>query len=244
MGDNMNRVKNLAPTLKIGVISFKKGFASQGVKKTFQMFGEALVDEYYNHKCGLDVSGFYDPADCSESLPNKGHANYYQPVRYRPFFRLFKHYNIVPRGRFVDIGAGKGKAMVLAAQVGYQDLLGIELFDDLTQVARKNLEKFKQSEPRYGDLQVELKTMDATDYVFDQKDQFIFMNDPFSDEPMQKLVDNIIKSYKEHPRELWVVFKNNNQRNLPSVYNLKEFSEYTVFEFSGNYFEVFRFSKA
>lgn len=236
----MSRIKNLAPTVKIGVISFKKGFASQGVKKTFQMFGEALVDEYYNHKCGLDVSGFYDPDSCKENLPNKSFANYYQPVRYRPFFKLFKHYNILPKGRFVDIGSGKGKALVLAAQVGYRDLCGIELFEDLTKVAQKNLDKFKQSEPRFNDLNVELKTMDATDYSFDENDQFIFMNDPFSDKPMQRLIENITQSWENNPREMWVVFKNNNQRSLPSIYDLKEFSEYEVFEFSGNYFEVFK----
>ncbi len=237
----MKRIQNIIPTLKIGIISFKKGFASQGVKKTFQMFHEALVDEYYNHKCGLDVSGFYDPDDCKKPLPNKSFANYYQPVRYRPFFKLFKHYNILPKGRFVDIGAGKGKAIALAAQVGYRDLLGIELFEDLTKIAQKNLDKFQKSKFIYNELNIKLKTMDATDYQFHKNDHFIFMNDPFSDEPMKKLVSNIIQSWNDHPRDLWVVFKNNNQRHLPSIYELKKFSKYSVFEFSGNYFEIFKF---
>ena len=48
----------------------------------------------------------------SNPWKNKKFANYYQPVRIRPFIKLIKHLNYPTKGQFVDIGSGKGKALI------------------------------------------------------------------------------------------------------------------------------------
>lgn len=226
---------------KIGVISFRKGFSSRGVSKTFAMFGEALIDEVYNNTSRLRVGGFYDPEQCPDDLPNKEFANFYQPVRFRPFLKLFKNLGITPRGRFVDIGSGKGKALILAAQLGFKKVRGIELFEELNVDARKNIQKFKTSNKNYQDVVFDIQTMDGGQYDLESDDYFIFLNDPFSDEVMSSFVDKIIESYKRAPREMYVVYKNNNQRHLPSFYRMKDLAEYRTFDSSGNFFEIFKF---
>ena len=46
----------------------------------------------------------------------------------------------VERTAFVDIGAGKGRAMLLAAEMPFRRIVGVELHPQLAAVARRNLE--------------------------------------------------------------------------------------------------------
>jgi predicted RNA methylase len=230
---------SLGSQIKVGVISFKKGFASQGIIKTFAMFGEALLDEVYNWKNGYDVAGFFDPEIGQVASPNQKFANYYQPVRERPFRALFSHFQIPTRGRFVDIGSGKGKALLLAAEIGFDRIVGIELFDELNEMAQKNISQYQI---RHGSTKkFDVLSIDASEYQFQVDDTCIFLNDPFSNEVMEKVVTRFLHSYEQHSRPLYFIYKNNNLRHMPSLERLKKKSIYKTFEMSGNFFEVFIF---
>lgn len=226
---------------KVGLISFKKGFASQGVLKTFAMFGEAVFDEINNLKTDYDFGGFFDPATVQAPSGSHPYANFYQPVRERPFRALFKNFNIPTSGRFVDIGSGKGKALLLAADIGFNQILGIDLYDELNQVALKNIEKYRSL--CSSTKKIEVQSIDAAEYQFLPDDTCIFLNDPFSNEIMEKVVFQVLESYKKYPRPMHFIYKNNNLRKMPSLDQLKSKFVYKTFEMSGNYFEVFDFGK-
>lgn len=232
---------SLGSQIKVGLISFKKGFASQGVLKTFEMFGEALYDEYTNLKTDFDFGGFFDPATVQAPSDSHTFANFYQPVRERPFRALFKELKIPTTGRFVDIGSGKGKALILAAEIGFDKILGIDLYAELNQVAKENIKKYLQKSSTKKTIDVQ--TLDATDYRLSPDDTCIFLNDPFSNEIMQKVVTQVISSFQNNPRDLYFIYKNNNLRRMESLEQLKSQSTYKNFEMSGNYYEVFIFSK-
>lgn len=221
----------------MGVISFQTGFRSQGVAKTFAMFYEALVDERFNLRHGYNVGGFFDPIQSDLSNPNKPFANYYQPVRYRPFFRLFRALDIPNAGRFVDIGSGKGKALLLAAEIGFQDILGIELFEELNMTARQNIHRYLKN--KNPPIKIEVRTEDAAKYRFAQNDTVIFLNDPFANEVMENLCANLMVSFEQFRRKIYLIYKNNNLRKMSALDKLKGHSSYRAYEYNGNYFEVY-----
>lgn len=230
---------SLGSQIKVGLISFQKGFASQGVLKTFAMFGEAIFDEMSHLKTDYDFGGFFDPATVQAPTSSHPFANFYQPVRERPFRALFKNLKIPTNGRFVDIGSGKGKALLLAADIGFNQILGIDLYDELNKVALKNIEKYQSLKPSLQ--KIEVLSIDAAEYQFLPNDTCIFLNDPFSNEIMEKVVTRVLDSYTQHPRPMHFIYKNNNLRQMLSLERLKTKSEYLNFEMSGNYFEVFKF---
>jgi SAM-dependent methyltransferase len=50
--------------------------------------------------------------------------------------------------RFIDVGCGKGRAVMLASRMPFRDVVGIELNEKLSQIARSNLEQWRsQAEP-------------------------------------------------------------------------------------------------
>jgi SAM-dependent methyltransferase len=51
----------------------------------------------------------------------------------------------LPReGTFVDLGSGKGKALLIAGMLAYRRVVGVEIDSELAGEARRNVENFRQ----------------------------------------------------------------------------------------------------
>src|SRR2546421_6376534 len=64
---------------------------------------------------------------------------------------------------FVDLGSGKGAALVLAAEQGYGRLTGVEIDGDLMAAARRNMRSLLRRRPDLAD-RIELLRQDARVY--------------------------------------------------------------------------------
>src|SRR5713226_561215 len=64
-------------------------------------------------------------------------------VNYEPVdLELFAHgIAFVPRVTFVDLGCGKGRALILAHEAGFRNLIGVEMSPKLAAAARSNLQR-------------------------------------------------------------------------------------------------------
>ncbi len=69
---------------------------------------------------------------------------------------------------------------------------------------------------------------------------FIFLNDPFSDEVFTPFIEKVLAHQASINREVFIVYKNNNRREMNSLVNLKSKFEYMSIDISGNYFEIYR----
>src|SRR5579863_7672066 len=49
----------------------------------------------------------------------------------------------LPEFTFIDVGSGKGRALLMASQYPFRRILGIELLPELHRVAKENISKFK-----------------------------------------------------------------------------------------------------
>jgi SAM-dependent methyltransferase len=85
---------------------------------------------------------------------------------------------------FVDVGAGKGKAIIVAASFGFKSLIGIEFVPALAKIAKANLEKVCIKN-------AEVVCMDAAAYRFPQANLVVFFYNPFSDEMMRRVIANL-----------------------------------------------------
>ena len=46
---------------------------------------------------------------------------------------------------FIDLGAGMGRGMLLAAQMPFREVIGVELHPDLAEVAQKNIKEWERA---------------------------------------------------------------------------------------------------
>lgn len=97
---------------------------------------------------------------------------------------------------FIDLGCGKGRALLVAAHLGFKRLIGVEFAVELVEIARVNLAKM-------GVANAVVEYADAADFLFPNGDVVLYLYNPFSAEVMQTVVAHLRES---HPRKLYVIY--------------------------------------
>jgi SAM-dependent methyltransferase len=99
---------------------------------------------------------------------------------------------------FVDLGCGKGRALLIAAQMGFRQVIGVEFSKDLAAIAQANLAKMQ-----VGGAVVALA--DAAEYQLPDCDNLlVYLYNPFSKPVMEKVIDQLRAS---RAKRLFVIYK-------------------------------------
>jgi 16S rRNA G966 N2-methylase RsmD len=135
---------------------------------------------------------------------NKAVGNYYEGTNAYIFQKMISRVELDPsRSTFVDFGSGKGKAMFMAAERGFRKVIGVEFSIELVEICRKNLEIFKTKSK--SKTEFEILHMDASEYPIPAEANLLFFSNPFNEALTSKVIDNILQSHDQTPREVWVV---------------------------------------
>jgi SAM-dependent methyltransferase len=106
---------------------------------------------------------------------------------------------------FIDLGSGKGRALLLATEFSFRRILGVELLPELDAIARQNLNKY-QGGAQQG--RVELICADARQFCFPREPLVIFLFDPFPEHVLQQVMANLEQSMTDAPRPAMIVYLN------------------------------------
>ena len=107
---------------------------------------------------------------------------------------------------FIDLGSGKGR-MVLAAAARYpfKRVIGVELAEQLHEVARANV---ASSRWRLRCKDIVLVCSDVLDYEIPDDVTVVFLNNPFRGETFAGVIKNLIASADKNPRRIKVIYSN------------------------------------
>ena len=90
---------------------------------------------------------------------------------------------------FFDVGCGKGRAMMLASEMGFRECAGVELDPGLAEVARRNLEAWsKTGKTRCPVYVVE---GDATEVALPELPLLVYVYNPFRGPVVRKLLQRL-----------------------------------------------------
>jgi len=125
------------------------------------------------------------------------HATHYEPVPIADFHALMRR---VPRefvraSTFVDVGAGMGRAVLLAREYPFKQIVGIELSPHLFEIARENLAKVRGLEVACRD--VRLIRADARKRKMPRGSLVVFLYNPFDAEALDAVLDRIGSANRE-----------------------------------------------
>jgi len=87
---------------------------------------------------GALTTGVVVKNDLGVSEPELNFAIEYAPSRIRHVWRILS--GLPKNATFIDIGYGKGRVLIVAADLGFDKLIGIDLWPALIDVARPNVE--------------------------------------------------------------------------------------------------------
>ncbi len=109
---------------------------------------------------------------------------------------------------FVDVGAGMGRAMLLAAQLPFRAVIGVELNPALVRIARRNLEVWRKAGRALSPMR--LVESDAAEFVFPRGACVAFLFNPFGAAVMRRL----LRSLAKRPAHLDLLYVNNEQEGI------------------------------
>jgi SAM-dependent methyltransferase len=107
---------------------------------------------------------------------------------------------------FVDFGSGKGRVLFFASQFNFRKIVGIEFARELHEAAIENLRR--GSHPKQVCFDVDSVLADAVDFqIPGDKCVFLLFN-PFDEDVLSSVADNIRNSYLANPRAMFVIYFN------------------------------------
>jgi hypothetical protein len=133
------------------------------------------------------------------------HVVGYEPSPVQTLKTILASLPVVPTDFvFMDIGAGKGRAMMVAAECGFKELIGLEISRQLSEAARQNLTKFAGTSR--GLLRWSVVTVDATEYAFPDEHLLVYMYNPFDGGMLQRVLANLQCAVERFKRKVVVVY--------------------------------------
>jgi hypothetical protein len=110
---------------------------------------------------------------------------------------------------FVDVGAGMGRAMLLAAEMPFKAVVGVELHPGLAAIARKNMALWRKAGRARAPMS--LICGDAVEYQWPEGPLVAFLFNPFGAAVMRRFVRGIAKRFEGRGGELDLLYVNNEQ---------------------------------
>jgi SAM-dependent methyltransferase len=107
---------------------------------------------------------------------------------------------------FIDIGSGKGRALLMAADYPFRRILGIELLPELHRVAKENIAKYKSDSQRC--FVIDCVLSDARDFAFPPEPTVLYLFNPLPESGLARMISNLEHSLREHPRPIFVLYHN------------------------------------
>lgn len=107
---------------------------------------------------------------------------------------------------FVDLGCGKGRALLVAAELPFRQIVGVELSEPLTRIARKNAAAMSKRHPRCSMIHVEAG--DASTAEWPAGDLALFLYHPFGPELVAVVAARVARALEDPARSIFVVYYN------------------------------------
>ena len=133
----------------------------------------------------------------------------YQPTEPTLFREMLESLEIeFAEYTFIDLGSGKGRTLLMAAEFPFRRVVGVELFPELHQIAVENIARSEHRE------RMEAVCMDARDYEFPAGPLLLYLFNPLPAAALERVVENLRKSLDAAPRAVRVIYHNPTCENV------------------------------
>lgn len=114
----------------------------------------------------------------------------------------------IERTVFLDVGAGKGRAMLLASQYPFLRVEGVELNSELAGIATDNIHRWAADSTAEALAPVVLHQADATRHPLPPEPTLAYLFHPFEAKLLRRFLRHVQASLKAHPRPFDLVYVN------------------------------------
>jgi hypothetical protein len=160
----------------------------------------------FDDQFGTDTGGVLRPTELDIPVDKLRHAGRYQTAIDDVFLDLIEklpihHSEYV----FVDLGSGKGRALLLASRWPFQAIIGVELSEFLHRTSERNIAIYSARQALVC-RQLTAIHADAATYELPPDKLIIYLFNPFDQHVMQAVLANVTRSYTERPRDVYIAY--------------------------------------
>lgn len=167
---------------------------------------------------GTDTSGLVPASDLVTGHPNDEHVTAYYGIAPSILRALIDRWletkpaSHITDYTFLDLGAGKGRAILLASEFPFRRVIGVELNPAMTAIAEANVTLWRQAHAAdptaSATAPIEVVLDDALNLELPSTPTLIFLFHPFEDPVLKALLRRIETAFKDRPGTLDILYVN------------------------------------
>jgi 16S rRNA G966 N2-methylase RsmD len=162
-----------------------------------------LVSEtLFERRFGVQTAGRIPLDDFGLAAENRV---YYVPASWLTLRRALPRSAVTEHDVFIDFGSGMGRMVLEAATYPFKRVIGIELSEQLHDIAHDNIERNRH---RLRCKDVVLVRSDALGYQVPDDVTVVFFNNPFRDKIFAAVIQQLLDSIDRKPRTVRVIYYN------------------------------------
>ncbi|MDR3772325.1 MAG: class I SAM-dependent methyltransferase [Terracidiphilus sp.] len=181
--------------------------------------GLSVKDGFTQHpfdaEYGVRTSGLIAGRHLKSGHRHDRHATAYYGVAPSVFHALVRRWQksgpaaALSQTTFVDLGAGMGRAVLLASELGFKQVVGVELHPVLAEMARKNVILWRRMGRECGPMR--MVECDAVEFALPEGPLLVFLFNPFGAAMLRRLLKGWRKAQAGRGGELDLLYVNNEQ---------------------------------
>ena len=163
---------------------------------------------------GTDTGGLIPGKQLATGHPNDAHITAYYAIAPSILDGMIDLWQQTPpvlaidRYTLLDVGAGKGRAILTAAQHPFRQIVGIELNPELARVARANIRAFTASPAASPLAPISLLEGDALEVPLPDTPTVVTMFHPFEAPVLRRFITRLEQHFAERPGLLDILYIN------------------------------------
>jgi predicted RNA methylase len=167
---------------------------------------------------GVRTSGLVAGRHLKTGSPHDRHTTAYYGIAPSVFHALIRRWRrmrpafALEETTFIDIGAGMGRAVLLAAGMPFRAVIGVEMHATLARIARKNLTAWRKAD--HVQAPVRVVDADASAFPFPDGPCIAFLFNPFGAVVMRRFLRHCAQSFQNRPGELDLLYVNHEQEHI------------------------------
>jgi hypothetical protein len=193
---------------------------NRGLAKTFKAGLRRLSSHHapyrddsihpFDRAYGVETGGLFSGGRLTAGSKNDLHnSGYYGigPSRFNAGIERWKEYipeNALPTYSLIDLGSGKGRALMLASEHPFRRVIGTELNPGLASIAAENLRIWLRH--NRSQCPIQILTQDVTAYNFPAGPCAVYIYNPFAAPVLQQVINNIERQFSDRSGLLDILY--------------------------------------
>jgi hypothetical protein len=165
-------------------------------------------DQSFDRIFNVETAGSEEPKILTAEEALKAHAKWYEPVTKEHMQALLE---MLPRLDlmefiFIDFGSGKGRALFVAAEYPFRQIIGVEYNRELHETEMRNVHSYRNLAQKC--FNITPVRGDATTFSLPEFPTICFMNNPYDETLVAKTAKHVHQSLRSAPRPFFIIYIN------------------------------------